>query len=135
MFATGVRSAMVELDRTDRMAFWVGQVARRYRESAGVKRSQIAGAMAIDQSTVTRFETSGRFSSNIDEILLTYAELTGVEDPRDIWAAAVASWPSEGSLTAPATGEEPGGDPGEIPELDELGHEPPAEEPGDEAAG
>lgn len=85
-------SASVELPPTDRMGYWLGRAARSYRESAGVVRSQIAGAVAIDQSTVARFEAGQSWPRPLDEMLEAYAKLSGLDDARDIWERALQLW-------------------------------------------
>jgi transcriptional regulator with XRE-family HTH domain len=82
----------VELPPTERMGYWLGQAARGYRESAGVVRSQIAGAVAVDQSTVARFEAGQSWPREIDEMLDAYAKLSGLDAPRDIWERALGLW-------------------------------------------
>jgi transcriptional regulator with XRE-family HTH domain len=85
-------SAPVELPATDRMGYWLGRAARSYREEAKVVRSQIAGAVAIDQSTVARFEAGQSWPRPLDEMLAAYATLSGLEDVRVIWARALQLW-------------------------------------------
>lgn len=102
-------SAPMEPPPDQRMSFWIGLAARKAREEAGVVRSQIAGPLGIDQSTVTRFETTTSWpdKTGIDELLTVYAELSGVEDPRDIWERALKMWrggaTGSGEAGVPAT--------------------------------
>lgn len=86
--------AMVEVPEEERMVVWLGLAARDYRQSAGAVRSQVAGAVAADQSTVQRFEDGHGWPTKvgIDEMLDAYVRTCGLGSTREIWRRALALW-------------------------------------------
>lgn len=84
--------------------YWLAHTVCEAREKAGIHKSEVAGLLAVDQSTVTRFEDGSTWPKRIDQYLAAYAKLLDVEDARDFYADALSHWHKDG----------------EPPELEEL---------------
>lgn len=72
--------------------YWLAHLMREAREDAGVKPSEIAGLLSVDQSTVMRFEDGITWPKQIDQYLAAYAKLLEVADARDFYAEALRRW-------------------------------------------
>lgn len=85
----------------DDMAGWLGNVLAQARINAHVTQLAIAQRAGVSEAKVYRFEageTWPRFGGP-DELLAVYAELLGVDDPRDFLQLMLDRWRLQG--TAP----------------------------------
>ncbi len=80
------------------MGIYLARVARAAREEGGRKPYHIAasapGEKGADPSTVWRFEHSGSWPRNADEMIDLYAADLGLE-PIEIWTRALKLWRAE----------------------------------------
>lgn len=85
---------LVAVPDTDSMLYWLAEVARDARKTAGRKQVHIAASTqaGVDQSTITRFEKrSGGWPRNPDATIKAYADDLDVS-PRELWRAALELW-------------------------------------------
>lgn len=88
-----------------RLFFWIGQAAKARREDAGLRLEAIAAETGHGKETLDRFEKGRTRPHELEVMLVGYAKLTGLEDPRDIVAQAVRLWYENGvnpALAPPA---------------------------------
>ena len=77
----------------DRMLTWLGGAARECRETAGLRRIQIASQAGLDTDvTIRRFEEGKTWPRKLDHILAVYADSCSIRDARDIWQKALDNW-------------------------------------------
>ena len=84
----------VEVAAEEQMLYWLGRAAKEIRDEAGLTRSQVAGALAVDQSKIQRFELGHSWPHDIDSVLNAYASLAELEHPREVWKRALKLWNS-----------------------------------------
>lgn len=88
----------------DDMAGWLGAVLAQARINANVTQLAIAERAGVSEAKVYRFEAGEswpRFGGP-DELLAVYAELLGVDDPRDFLQLMLDRWREQGTQpTAP----------------------------------
>jgi transcriptional regulator with XRE-family HTH domain len=72
-----------------RLFFWIGQAAKARREDAGLSLEKVAAEIGLGKETVDRFEKGRTRPHELEAMLVGYATLTGLDDPRDIAAQAV----------------------------------------------
>lgn len=82
------------------MSYWIALVLMEERERAGLSERQIATSFDVNPRTIQRLEKGASMGRDIDRFVAGYAHLLGYEDARDLWAAAVKRWRSEGSAPA-----------------------------------
>lgn len=98
---------------TRTMRYWLGRTLRETREAARDEGGhelalyQIAlylrdSGIQISEATLSRLETdsTGWPRKDLDAIVAAYADLCGIEDPRDLWRRALDSWVSRGGIPA-----------------------------------
>jgi transcriptional regulator with XRE-family HTH domain len=118
----GQTPGAMDLVPGQRLFFWIGQAAKARREDAGIRLEGTAAEIGVGKETVDRFEKGRTRPHELEAMLVGYAKLTGLEDPRDIVAQAVRLWYEAGVNPAlsPAAG------PGEGPLLSETSDEQPS---------
>lgn len=92
--------AAVERPPGQRLSFWLGQAAREVREEAGVRPEEIALAVGKGKEMIDRFERGHTRPQDLEELLVVYAKLTGLDDPRDIPVRALRMWFEHGEAPA-----------------------------------
>lgn len=80
-----------------RMTYWLAQACLMAREEAGKKQSHVAAALDMNQSSVYRFELGGSWVRDADRFVNAYAQVVGLDDPRQIWDRALALWHQHGA--------------------------------------
>ena len=68
--------------------YWIVEACRQAREDTGHRTSEIAGAVPIDQSTVTRWEAHRTRPRDPDQMVTAYSRVTGIPGP-ELWARAL----------------------------------------------
>ena len=88
----GQTPAAMDLIPGQRLSFWIGQAAKARREEAGIRLEAVAADTQVGKETVDRFEKGRTRPQGLEEMLVAYAKLTGLDDPREIVVAAVRLW-------------------------------------------
>jgi transcriptional regulator with XRE-family HTH domain len=110
--AKAFRAALDEIAQTEgvvdglapgqRLFFWIGQAARHAREDAGLSLEAVAVELGEGKEKVDRFEKGRNRPRNIEEVLLAYAKVANIKDPRDIVANGVRDWYEHGEVPTSA---------------------------------
>lgn len=79
-----------------RMGWWIGDVLKKEREAAGVKRDALAQTIRVNDQTLKRVE-AGNMGRDIDQIVGGYAYILAVDDPRDLWKQAIGAYAKHGT--------------------------------------
>ncbi len=92
------------------MRYWLARTLRETRLAHGVNRREILALVPgqrgqMDPATLYRFEKGETWPHNLDQLVVAYARLCGIEDARKLWANAVAAYKAHG--TAPVLGPVP----------------------------
>lgn len=117
--------AMSEEEWTDRdrspehrrtMRYWLGRTLRDQRKAKGLALKDVVVTLrnyghAVSEAKLSRLESGAREEKpgegwprgQLDEIVAAYAQVCGIEDGRDLWSAALATWKQAGG--APVIGE------------------------------
>lgn len=85
-------SGDMDLVPGQRLFFWIGQAAKAHRENAGIRLEGMADDIGRAKETLDRFEKGRTRPQELEVMLVSYAKLTGLNDPRDIVADAVRLW-------------------------------------------
>jgi hypothetical protein len=75
-----------------RLFFWIGQAAKARREDAGIRLEGMAAEIGRGKETLDRFEKGRTRPQELEAMLVGYAKLTALQDPRDIVADGVRLW-------------------------------------------
>lgn len=84
------------LPNEQRFAYWLGVVIRETREAAGRSVTYVAGMVNASEITAKRFERAETWPTNHELLVSAYAETAGIDDPRDLYAAALNRWMRSG---------------------------------------
>jgi hypothetical protein len=79
-----------------RWLYWLGQAARRRRESCNVRRSAVAHLLEREVVGIERFERGITMPRPIEQVLAVYASLCGMPDAREIFQDALDLWYANG---------------------------------------
>jgi hypothetical protein len=83
---------MTNLIPGQRLSFWLGQAAQARREDAGIRLEAIAAEIGVGKETLDRFEKGRTLPHDLEAVLVGYAKLTELDDPREIAVQAVRLW-------------------------------------------
>ena len=88
--------------KTDRssMRYWLARTLREIREAQGLSQQDVAQTAGggIDHATISRLENNLTWPGNLDEIIVAYATIAKIEDPRDLWLQVIARYRKEGTI-------------------------------------
>lgn len=73
------------------MVFWLSRACKAARTAAGRKQVHVAAGADTDQSTIARFERSGTWPRDPDQIVSAYADDLDIESI-DLWRTALELW-------------------------------------------
>lgn len=82
-----------------RFLVWLARAAIDARNRAGARPEEIAAPLRVGVDKIRRFEAAKSMPREIDQVLAVYAELAGLDDPRQIYQQALDLWYAHG--TAP----------------------------------
>lgn len=81
----------------ERFLFWLGQAARQLREEADVSPAAVTTPAGVKrEATIEAFEKGQNMPRDLERMLLAYAKLCGLDDPRDIVRDALRLWYEHG---------------------------------------
>lgn len=98
---------MTDTERPETFIFWLAAAARELREQSNARLEHVAAAADEGVHVVRRFEKGDTktIPRNLDRLIAGYAQVAGVDNPRDIFEMALRMWreygePQDGRLTA-----------------------------------
>lgn len=76
------------------MAWWLGHVCREARRHGDLRLRDIADAVGVEQSVISRFETQPGWRRDTDLIVSAYERELGL-GPGTLWRRAVEAWAAD----------------------------------------
>lgn len=84
-----------------RFIYWLAKAAQSTREQAGASVLQVAALAGVKtDTTIKRFERAEHWPVDPERFIAAYAQIAGINDPRDIYREAMTLWYEHGSAPA-----------------------------------
>jgi hypothetical protein len=80
-----------------RFLYWIAEAALAVRAEAHASPERVADLIGVGSPTVKRFEKAQNWPADPDRVMAAYAEVGGLEDPREIYQRALDLWHKHGS--------------------------------------